>query len=78
MVPGHREHRRPERAKQLSCALELLPAAAVREIAARNHELRFQPLHPPSQRLLRDLVLMYTHVQVVNMEEPGIHDRTRL
>jgi hypothetical protein len=50
----------------------------VREIAGSNDELRLQPVHEPRQRLLHLPLLVCTRVQVGNMEEPGVHDRTRL
>ena len=78
VVAGHGEHRRPERAQQLRGALELLPAAAVREIAGRDHELGLEPLHEPRQRLLDLPLRMCTRVQVGYMEEPRGHNRTRL
>ena len=78
MVAGHHEHRRPERSEQLRCPLELRPAAAVRKIARSDDELGLQPFHEPSKRTLYFPLLVCTHVQIGNMEEPGIHDRTRL
>ena len=54
------------------------PAPAVREIAGRDDELRLQPLHEPRERLLDVLLLMCARVQVGNMEEPRVHNRTRL
>jgi hypothetical protein len=48
------------------------------EIARSHDDLRLEPLHQPLQRMLDFLLLMCTHVEVGNMEEPGVHDRTRL
>jgi hypothetical protein len=78
VVAGDREHRRAERTEQCRRPLELRPAAAVREIAGRDDELRLRPLHQPPERPLDAGILMCTRVQVGNMEEPGVHDRTRL
>ena len=78
VVAGHGEHRRPERAQQLRRTLELLGAPPVREIARSDDELRVEPLHQPRQRLLDLALLMCTRVQVGNMEEPRVHNRTRL
>ena len=78
VVSGDREHRRPERPQQLRRPLELLPAATVRQIARCDHELRLEALHEPYQCLLDFPLLMCTHVEIGNVEEPGGHDRTRL
>jgi hypothetical protein len=78
VVARNREHGRPERAQELGGALELLPAAAVREIARRHDELRFQALDEPPQRVLDLRLPMSTRVKVGNMEEPRFHNRTRL
>jgi len=50
----------------------------MREIAGSHDELGLEPLDKPLQRMLNFRLLMSTHVEVGNMEEPGIHDRTRL
>jgi hypothetical protein len=50
----------------------------VREIARSDYELRVEPLYQPRQRLLDFALFMYTRVQVGNMEEPRVHNRTRL
>jgi hypothetical protein len=78
VVARHGEHGRPERSQQLGCTLELRAAAAVREIARRDDDFGLQPLDEPRQRALDFAVFMCTHVQVGYMEEPGVHDRTRL
>jgi hypothetical protein len=58
--------------------LELLPAPSVPEIAGRHDELRFEPLREAPERPLDFRLLMCTRVEVGNMEEPRVHDRTRL
>jgi hypothetical protein len=78
VVSRNREDRRSERPEQLSRPLELLPAATMREIARCDDDLRLQTLHEPYERLLDFPLLMCTHVKIGNVEEPGIHDRTRL
>ena len=50
----------------------------MRKIARSDDELWLQPFHEPSKRTLYFPLLVCTHVQIGNMEEPGIHDRTRL
>jgi len=50
----------------------------VGEIAGCDDELGLETLHETRQRLLGSRFLMCTHVQVGNVEEAGIHDRTRL
>ena len=78
VVAGHREHGRSERAQQLRRAFELLPAPAVRKITRGHDELGLEPVDEPLQRALDVRLLMCICVEVGNMEEPGIHDRTRL
>ena len=78
MVAGHSEHRRPERAQQARRAFELLPAPAVGQIAGSDYELGLEPFHEPRQRVLYFQLLMCTRMQVGNMEEPRVHNRTRL
>ena len=78
VVAGHGEHRRPERAQQVRRALELLSAPAMREIAGRDDQLRLEPFHEPRQRVLYFPLLMCTRVEVGYMEEPRVHNRTRL
>jgi hypothetical protein len=50
----------------------------VREIAGGHDQLGLQPLHEPRQTLLDLALLLCTRVEVGYMEEPGVHDRTRL
>ena len=50
----------------------------MRKIARSDDELWLQPLHEPGKRTLYFPLLVCIHVQIGNMEEPGIHDRTRL
>jgi hypothetical protein len=78
VVARHREHGRSERAQQLGGAFELRAAAPVSEIARGDDEPRLEPFHEPPQPALDLAFLVCTHVQVGNMEEPGVHDRTRL
>jgi hypothetical protein len=78
VVARHREHGWSERAKQLGGTLELFPAPAVCEVARSDHELRLQPLDELRQRTLHLRLLVCTRVQVGNMEEPYVHNRTRL
>jgi uncharacterized protein (DUF58 family) len=59
-------------------ALELLAAAAVREISRCDDELRLDPLHEACKRPLDVRILVCTRVKIGNMEEPRVHDRTRL
>jgi hypothetical protein len=78
MVARHGENRWAERAQQLGGALELRPASAVREIAGSDDDLRLDPLHQSRKCNLDFPLLVCTDVQVGYMEEPGVHDRTRL
>jgi hypothetical protein len=58
--------------------LELLPATSVREIAGGDDELRLEALDQSRQGRPRLPLLVCTCVQVGYMEEPGVHNRTRL
>jgi hypothetical protein len=78
VVAGHREYRRPERPQEVRRPLELLPPPAMGEIAGGDDELGLEALHEPSESAFYFPLLMCTCVQVGNMEEPGVHDRTRL
>ncbi len=78
MVPRHREHRRPERAKELGGALELFAAAAMREITRRDDELRLDPLDEPRETRLDFRLLVRADVEIGNVEEACGHSRTRL
>jgi hypothetical protein len=78
VVARHREHRRPERAKQVRGALELLSAPTVCEVARGDDELGLQPLYELRERLFHVPLLVCARVQVGNMEEPHVHNRTRL
>ena len=78
VVARHCEHRRAERAQQVRRALELLSAPAMGQIAGRDHQLRLEPFHEPRQRVLYSCLLMCTRVEIGYMEEPRVHNRTRL
>jgi hypothetical protein len=78
VVARYGQDGRAERAQHLRRALELGAPASVREIAGSDHDLRLEPLHETCQSVLDVPLLMCTHVQVGNVEEAGVHDRTRL
>jgi hypothetical protein len=78
VVSRHREHRRTERAQQVRRALELLSAPAMGEIAGSDDEPGLEPFHEPCQRVLYFCLLMCTRVEIGYMEEPRVHNRTRL
>jgi hypothetical protein len=78
VISGHGEHGWPERAQQLRRPLELRAAATVRKIAGGDDELRLQPLREPRKSALDLTLLMCTRVEVGYMEEPRVHNRTRL
>ena len=78
VVPGHCEHRRPERSQQLRCAFELLAPAAVCQIARRDDKLRLHLLDQARQPPLDFPLVMTAHVQIGDMEETSRHNRTRL
>jgi hypothetical protein len=78
VVPGYREHRRTERPEERRRRLELLAAAAVREIARRDDELRIEFLDDLREPAGNVRLVVRAHVQVGNMENTCSHDRTRL
>jgi hypothetical protein len=78
VVAGHGEHPRTERAEEFRCPLKLGTAATVREIAGSHDELWLQPLGEPRESTLDVRLLVCAHMQVGYMEEPRVHNRTRL
>jgi hypothetical protein len=78
VVSRNREHRRAERAEQGRRPLELLGAASMSEIARRDDELRLRSLHEPCERPLDVRLPLCICVEIGNMNEPRVHDRTRL
>jgi hypothetical protein len=50
----------------------------VRQIAGSHDQLRLQPLHEPCQPLLDLALFVCTRMKVGYMEEPRVHNRTRL
>jgi hypothetical protein len=78
VVSRNREHRRAERAEQGRRPLELLATASVSEIARRDDELRLRSLHESCERALDVRLLVCTRVEIGNMKEPRVHERTRL
>ena len=77
-LPGTASTGGPSERSRLAARSSCSPAAAMREIAGRDDELRLEPLDEPRERLLDVPLLMCTHVEVGNMEEPRVHNRTRL
>ena len=64
VVPWDREHGPAEPAQQVRRRLELVTAAAVREIAARDHELRLHPLDERGERVVGLLADAAADVQI--------------
>jgi len=50
----------------------------VGQIAGGDHELGLEPFHEPRQRVLYFFLLVCTRVEIGYMEEPRVHNRTRL
>jgi hypothetical protein len=78
VVAGHCEHGWTERSQKVRGALELLPTPAVGKIARGDHELGLEPFGEPCQRVLYFFLLMCAYVEIRYMEEPRVHNRTRL
>ena len=78
VVPGDREHGPAEPAQQVRRRLELVTAAAVREIAARDHELRLHPLDERGERVVGLLADAAADVQIGDVKDACRHGRGRL
>jgi hypothetical protein len=78
VVPGDREHRRPERAQETGRARELVFAAAVAEVAAGDNELRLESLDQDRRTVLDRVVGTCAEVQVGQVENACKHGRSRL
>jgi len=50
----------------------------VGKIARGDHELGLEPFGEPCQRVLYFFLLMCAYVEIRYMEEPRVHNRTRL
>jgi hypothetical protein len=78
VVPGNREHRRPERVQERGGPLVLLATTAMGEISRRDDQLGPEAADKAGERLLDRRVLTCTRVEVGYMEEGPRHDRMRL
>ena len=78
MVPGDREHRRAERAQERGGPLVLVAPAAVRQVAARDHQLRVVPLQEGLHRALEVGILVGAEVEVGDVENACHVGRSRL
>jgi hypothetical protein len=81
VVAGDREHRAVDAAQECGGSLVLLRPAAVREVAARDDELRVDAVDQRRQARLDPRLLVASNVQIREVEEscpkPG-HSRGRL
>jgi hypothetical protein len=59
-------------------ALELRPAAAVAQIAGRDHELGLHALDEGGHGRLDVRVLAYTRMEIRDVEDACAHERMRL
>ena len=78
VVSRHDEQWTVEAAQELGGALELATATALREITARDDELRLDLLRQLPQRLVQRGRLRPTEVKVGDVENAGRHRRSRL
>ena len=78
MVARDDEQRRPERAQQLRRGLVLLRRAAVGEVAARDHELRLEPLDERSRAPIPQSTAFGADVQIRDVQDACKHRRSRL
>ena len=81
MVAGNGEERTPEIAQEGGRAVVLNAAAAVREVAARDDQLRVEPLDQGGEARLDPRLFLRADVEVREVEETcpgGGHSRGRL
>ena len=78
VVPGHGERRCLQPVEQSLGLLELRGPAAVREVAARDHELGLQLLTERHERFVQLLCLARAAMEVGDVDRAGGHGRTRL
>ena len=78
MVPGNCKHRRPERAQEARRARELILAAAVAEVTARDHELGLEALDQDGRTALDCIIVTCAEMQVGQVENACKHGRSRL
>src|SRR5207253_11198614 len=78
VIARNGEHGDAEAAQQSGRALVLVGAAAMRQVAARDQELRPRPLHQRAQRPLHRGLLPGARVEVRDVEDPCVHSRIRL
>jgi hypothetical protein len=78
VVPGYREHRRPERPEKARRALVLVATSAVREVPGRDDQLRPDMVDQRGESALDIRVLACTRVEIGYMQEAPRHDRMRL
>ena len=77
-LPGIARSGQPERAEEARSLLVLVAPAAVRQVAARDHELGLNPLHQRSDRALHRRVLARAEMQVGDVEDACHDGRGRL
>ena len=78
MVARDGNHRSAEPAQERRRPLVLLAPAAMGEIAARDHEVRCEPLHEGAEGRFDLAILALAHVQVRDVENSGCHRRASL
>jgi hypothetical protein len=78
VIARHGEDGWSERAQQLGGPVELSAATPVGKIAGSHDELGLEPLDEARESAFDLRLLVCTGVQIGNMEEPCVHNRTRL
>ena len=73
MISGDGEEGQPEAAEEARRPLVLVTTAAVRQIAARDDQLRPRALDQAGERLLDVRILACARVQIGEVEDPRRH-----
>lgn len=78
VVPGHHDEGEPQATQERRGVLELRPAASMGEVARREQQLGFEICDQGTQRVERLPRLRMPHVEIGEVENPGVHRRGRL
>src|SRR5260221_729450 len=78
VVAGDREYRCVEALEKRRGPLVLITAAAIRQVATCDHDLRADPLDQRSEAPLQDRVVPRAEMEVGDVQDASSHRRSRL